>query len=58
MVWPFKSKTPTSASFPIDIYRLDAPIAGLSGLVEFSADQYVAMGGRVFENKHFRHRIS
>jgi hypothetical protein len=51
MGWPFNSKTRTSASFPIDIYRLNAPIAGLSGLVEFSSDQYAAMGGRVFEGE-------
>jgi hypothetical protein len=50
-VWPFKSKTLSRASFPIDIYRLDAPIAGLSGLAEFSANQYATMGGRVFEGE-------
>jgi hypothetical protein len=50
-VWPFKPKTPSRASFRIDKYRLDAPIAGLSGLVEFSANQYAAMGGRVFEGE-------
>jgi hypothetical protein len=50
-MWPFRSKTPGRASCPIDIYRLDAPIAGLSGLVEFSANQYAAMGGRVFEGE-------
>jgi len=31
---------------------LNAPIAGLSGLVEFSASEYAAMSGRVFEGEN------
>jgi hypothetical protein len=49
-MWPFKAKAPRCASFPVSIYKLDAPIAGVAGLVEFSADQYASMG-RVFEGE-------
>ena len=40
MKWPFKSKTPTSTSFPIGPYRLDMEIGELTGLREFSKIEY------------------
>jgi len=40
MKWPFKSKPPTFASFPVGPYSLDMEIAGLSGLHEFSKIEY------------------
>ena len=43
MKWPFKSKTPSSTSFPIGPYRLDMQIAGLTGLREFSKIEYRAV---------------
>ena len=50
MMWPFKTKAPTATSFPVGIYKLDAPITGLTGLVEFSPSEYATMG-RVFEGE-------
>jgi hypothetical protein len=38
-------------NFPIPYYMLDAPVGGLDGLVEFTAEEYLAMGGRVFEGE-------
>jgi len=43
-----KSRTPTC--FPIGQYRLDMPVEGLTGLVEFSPGEY-AMMGRQFEGE-------
>ena len=48
MPWPFRQKTPAHASFSVGPYRLDAPIRELTGLVEFSAEEYATMGGRQF----------
>ena len=48
MPWPFRPKTPAHASFSVGRYRLDDPIGDLTGLVEFSADEYATMG-RQFE---------
>jgi hypothetical protein len=47
----FKPEAPTRAAFPVGLYRLDAPIAELPGLVAFSPNQYAAMGGRQFEGE-------
>jgi hypothetical protein len=44
MPWPFRPKRPTHTSFAVGPYRLDAPIGDLTGLVEFSAEEYAAMG--------------
>src|SRR5262249_30747485 len=49
-MWPFRSK-PNRASFPIARYKLDAPISELDGLVEFTANEYAEVGGRVFEGE-------
>lgn len=49
MPWPFRAKNRTS-SFPVGTYKLDAPIDGVSGLVEFSFDEYRVFG-RVFEGE-------
>jgi hypothetical protein len=43
MPWPFRSKTPAHASFSVGSYRLDARLEDLTSLVEFSAEEYVAM---------------
>lgn len=50
MWWPFKRKTPICSSFPIDKYRLDAPIEETQGLVEFSNNEY-EIYGRQFEGE-------
>jgi hypothetical protein len=47
---PFKSQ-PTRTSFPIDLYRIDVPVNGFGGLVEFTAKEYDAVGGRAFEGE-------
>jgi hypothetical protein len=44
MPWPFRRQTPTHASFSVGPYRLNAPIAELTALVEFSPEEYAIMG--------------
>ncbi|HEV2335871.1 MAG TPA: hypothetical protein VGS13_10270 [Stellaceae bacterium] len=51
MPWPFRRKTPAHASFSVGPYRLDSPIEELTGLVEFSPEEYVTMGGRQFKGE-------
>ena len=45
-----KTGAPTPRIFAIGIYRLDATVAGLFGLVEFSPSEYATMG-RTFEGE-------
>jgi hypothetical protein len=54
MKWPFKSKPPTFASFPVGPYSLDMEIAGLSGLHEFSKIEYRAVT-RQFKGERIYH---
>jgi hypothetical protein len=54
--WPFKPKTPTSASFPVGPYNLDMQIAGLSGLRELSKIEYRAVT-RQFKGERIYHAL-
>ncbi len=53
MPWPFRSKAPTRASFSVGSYRLDAPVGNLTGLVEFSAEEYADMGRQFKGEKNY-----
>ena len=50
MRWPFRARSPDRSSFPVGEYRLDVPVDGLTGLIEFSSTEYATMD-RVFEGE-------
>lgn len=50
MSMPFQGAAARQSIFAIGKYKLDAPIEGLTGLVEFSPAEYAAMG-RQFEGE-------
>lgn len=52
-MWPFQKKTPVHRAFPIGQYTLDSSVSTFSGLREFSADEYSAMGRTFEDEKNF-----
>lgn len=55
MPWPPHRQPATHACFPVGPYRLDAPTGAFTGLVEFSPDEYSAMGGKQFKGERSYH---
>lgn len=53
MGWLSRRKAPPRASFPVGIYRLDSPISGLPGLVEFSPTEYAQLAHRYEGEKNY-----
>ncbi len=53
MPWPFRRKTPAHASFSVGRYRLGDPIGDLTGLVEFSVEEYATMGRQFKEERSY-----
>jgi hypothetical protein len=56
MVWLYRRKAPPRAAFPIGLYRLDSPISGLPGLVEFSPTEYAQLAHRYEGEKNYNAR--
>jgi hypothetical protein len=53
MRWPFQGKASPRESFPIGRYQLDGSVEELGGLVEFSPDEYAAMGRQFIGEKDY-----
>ena len=45
MIWPFKRKR--QPCFPVGPYRLNGSVAGLPGLIDFSAAELLALNSHV-----------
>ncbi|HXZ02817.1 MAG TPA: hypothetical protein VEI03_22700 [Stellaceae bacterium] len=53
MGWLTRRKAPRRASFPIGVYRLDSPVEGLAGLVEFTPTEYAQLAHRYEGEKNY-----
>jgi hypothetical protein len=53
MPWPFQSDVSPRESFAVGSYKLDGPVEGLGGLIEFSPDEYAAIGRRFVGEKDY-----
>jgi hypothetical protein len=53
MRWPFQGKAPLPESFPVGQYKLDGSIEGLVGLIEFSPNEYAAIGRQFVGEKDY-----
>jgi hypothetical protein len=53
MRWPFQGKAPPREIFAIGRYKLDRSVDGLGGLIEFSPNEYAAIGRQFVSEKDF-----
>jgi len=53
MRWPFQGKAAPPESFAIGKYKLDGSVEGLGGLIEFSPNEYAAMGRQFVGEKDY-----
>jgi hypothetical protein len=53
MRWPFHGKASRRESFSFGRYKLDGTVEGLGGLIEFSPNEYAAMGRQFVGEKDY-----